>query len=69
MNQKSIDKLKEEVVKSWKNHGDNRVLVSGFNSYTGNEIAKEIEDETDFGIDTFNNIILLTIDLIKRNKV
>lgn len=70
MNQKSIEKLKQLMITTYRKFGDEKALMlKGRFSYTGNEIAKEIENETEFGIEVLNSLLQLTIDLLKRNKI
>lgn len=70
MNENSIKELKKLVVEGYRKYGDDKALViKGKKSYTGFEMAKEIEDETEFGIEMVSNILQLTIDLLKRNKM
>lgn len=70
MNQESINKLKQSMIETYRKFGDDKaILIKGKKSYTGNEIAEEIENETDFGIEMINSIIKLSIDLLKRDKV
>lgn len=70
MKQESIDKLKQAVVSTYQRFGDDRAcLVRGGRSYTGHEMAKEIEDETDFGLTFVESLLKLSIELIKRDKI
>ncbi len=70
MKLESINKLKETVISTYKKFGDNTAcLVRGSRSYTGHEIAKEIEDETDFGLSFLENLLKLTTELVKRDKI
>lgn len=70
MNENSIKELKKLIIEGYRKYGDDKALVTkGKKSYTGFEMAKEIEDETEFGIEMLNNLIQLTIDLLKRNKM
>ena len=62
-------KLKEKVVSRFLKFGDDKALLIGKKTYTGNEIAKEIEDETEFGVETINKLLKLTIDLVARGKI
>ncbi len=72
MKKESIEKLKELMVSTYKKMGDKKALttrVIGGKSYTGNEIAKEIEDETEIGLKMMDNIIQLSVDLVSRDKI
>lgn len=70
MKLESLDKLKSKVIETYKKFGDKKaLLIRGHNSYTGFEIADEIEKETELGIEMMNSIIQLTIDLLSRDKI
>ena len=72
MKVESIENIKQSMVSTYRRIGDARALgIKGIGkvSYTGNEIANEIENETELGIKMINNMIQLTIDLLKRNKI
>lgn len=73
MKQESIEELKQKVIAVYKKKGDSISLIMktkpGKNSWTGNEIAKEIEEETALGIKMIDKLIQLTIDLISREKI
>lgn len=60
--------LKQEIIKSYQKYGDEICLLVGNESYTGNELANEIETETCFGKDLIGKVLVLSIDLVKRNK-
>lgn len=62
-------KLKKILIKNVSMYGDSKTYASSEGSYTGNELAIEIEDESKLGIRFFKNTIGLTIDLLKRNKI
>ncbi len=64
------EELKQKAIETYLKYGDDKALViKGKRTYTGNEIADEIINETDFGIDVVNKIMQLSIDLLKRDKV
>ena len=70
MKTESIENIKQLMVARYRKIGDERaLLIKGKHSYTGTEIADEIENETEFGIEILNNIFQLTIDLLKRDKI
>ena len=70
MKAESMEKLKQLMVATYRKFGDEKaLLLKGKRSYTGNEIADEIENETEFGIKMVDNMIQLTIDLLKRDKI
>lgn len=43
-------------------------IVRNQKSYTRRELASEIENETEIGIDTLTSMIILAIDLTSRHK-
>ena len=65
----NIEVLKQLIIETYKKFGDEKVIILGGKSWTGSEIAKEIREETSFGIDRINDLIQLTINLIKRQKI
>jgi hypothetical protein len=70
MKVESIEKLKQSMVETYRKFGDEKaILVKGKYSYTGNEVAEEIENETEFGLGMIESIMQLTIDLLKRDKI
>lgn len=69
MKEESMNELKSKIVSTYKKLGDKKGLVTKGRSYTGNELAKEIEDETELGVKIIANMIMLTIDLVSRDKI
>lgn len=70
MKDESIKKLKQAMVSTYQRYGsETACVVRGGRSYTGHEIADEIENETDFGLTFLESILKLTIGLIKRDKI
>jgi len=70
MKQESFEALKNKMISTYKKRGEDKVLLTkGKRSYTGNELVKEIEDETQFGLELMNGIILLCVDLLSRDKI
>ena len=66
-----VYKLKERLAKTYRAYGDKVMLLSpgvGKCSWTGNEIADEIENETEFGVKQMHKLLNLTIDLVSRDK-
>jgi hypothetical protein len=62
-------KLKNTAVNTYRKIGEDKgLLLKGKNSYTGNEIADEIEKETEIGVEILEALLNLTIDLVKRDK-
>lgn len=43
-------------------------LVNSGKSYSRRELADEIENETNFGISTLANLIILAADILNREK-
>lgn len=68
MKTESIQKLKELIVEAYRKSTHTKIII-GNKSYTSNEIADEIENESELGIETIDNIIQLTIDLLSRGKI
>lgn len=65
-------KLKQSVISQLtKNEQivDEKYLTKGSKSYTRRELASEIENETDFGIEFISGMVILAIDLTARQKV
>lgn len=69
MKSESIEQLKQNMVETFRKYGNEIALRTKGKTFTGNEIANEIENETEFGIESLNSAIRLTIDLLKRDKV
>jgi hypothetical protein len=69
MEGKLIIEIKKTMIDTYKKYGDEKVLTRGRYSYTGNQLANEIENETEVGINMINSILKLTIDLLKRDKI
>jgi hypothetical protein len=69
MKAESIDILKQKIIRTYRKHGDEPYLRTNARIYTGNEIAEEIEKETEFGVECVNKLIQLTIDLLARDKM
>ncbi len=70
MNELTI-KLKNEVVKQLtKNQQniDDDYVVKGNKTYSRRELATEIINETQFGIELLANVIVLAIDLTARQR-
>ena len=73
MKAESFDILKEKLVKTYRKYGDKACLTimgaNGIKQYTGNEVANEIEQETEFGVNCIHTLIGLTVDLISRDRM
>lgn len=69
--EESYQKLKYSVANSLilnDQNLDEPYLVSGNKTYSRRELATEISNETDFGVKLMSNIMILSLDLISRNK-
>lgn len=64
---KLTKELKESVINTYKKIGENNAIHS-CKQYTGNEVASEIENETEFGVNILSSLIKLSIELVKRQK-
>lgn len=65
-----IQEFKTQIADTYRKYGNEVCLkVNGGKTYTGKEIADEIENETEFGIETMFSLIRLSIDLVKRDKI
>jgi hypothetical protein len=64
-----MEKLKQLMISTYRKIGDNKGFVMKGKSYTGNQIAEEIENETELGVKIISNLLKLTIDLLKRDKL
>jgi hypothetical protein len=60
--------LKDLTVATYKKFGEDKGLVTRGKAYTGNEVAYEIENETELGMNILRSLLSLSIDLIKRQK-
>ncbi len=63
-------KLKKSVISELLSNEqliDEPYLVAKSKKWSRREIAKEIQNETDFGIKQLTNILLLSLDLFARN--
>ncbi len=63
--------LTKIVADKYRGYGDEVALLSlsiGKSSWTGNELADEIENQTEFGQRLVNNLVLLSLDLVTRGQ-
>jgi hypothetical protein len=63
--------LTKVVASHYRGFGDKivlQILQIGKNQYTGNELADEVEAQTEFGQKLINNLVLLALDLVSRGK-
>jgi len=63
------EKLKQSVINRYKDYNDKEICYFKSKNWTGNELAKEVENETEIGIDSINMLLFLTIDLLNRGKI
>lgn len=64
-------KLIKIVADRYRTYGDKIALQSlciGKSSWTGNELADEIENQTEHGQRLVNNLVLLAVDLVTRGQ-
>lgn len=65
-----MERLKELLISTYRKFGSEKaIVIKGGQSYTGDQIADEIQNETPFGMQMIDNIVKLTIDLLKRDKI
>ena len=68
--EKLTEELKEKTISTFKKFGNEKALLSlSGNTYTGTELAFEIEKESKVGVDAIKRVLSLTIDLIGRDKI
>lgn len=67
LSQKLKKSLIETLVRNEQNI-DDPYLFKNNKRWTRREIAKEIENETEFGIDMITSILNLSLDLMSRNN-
>lgn len=65
-----VEKLKQRVIKAMRESkdADQPFIANNAGSYTKNQIADEVEQGTEFGIETLSNLIMLAVDLMSRGK-
>jgi hypothetical protein len=67
-----VNKLKVSLIEKLTQNeqiSNEKYLVAGNKSYTRQNIADEIQNETEFGVDFLTNMLMLAIDLTARQKV
>lgn len=64
------DRLKSNLIKKLTDNVDLDLpyLTSGENIYTRRQLAEEIEKETEIGLEVLTNSLMLSLDLISRQK-
>jgi|SRR6185436_12547414 len=65
----AYSRLKVAMVKTFRKIGDKKFLAKGFDAFTGNDLANEVEANSEEGDDQMNAIVRLTIDLLLRDKI
>lgn len=63
--------LTKVVANHYRGFGDKialQVLQIGKNQFTGNELADEVEAQTEFGQKLVQNLVILALDLVSRGK-
>lgn len=64
-----LTKLKKNIIKHLRQDDlDIPYLNSGVKTYTRRELIAEIELESNIGSDLISNLVVLTLDLVDRNK-
>ncbi|HMT01790.1 MAG TPA: hypothetical protein PKD00_00530 [Burkholderiales bacterium] len=63
----TAEHLKNIIVEGFKFYGD-KLIVHSNKSWSGKMIADEIEKETEYGLETIKDVVMLTIDLVMRSK-
>lgn len=67
-----LEKLRAQLIKDLlkdKEGCDKPYVFTHGEKYTKRELAHEIEINSDTGIDILKNMIMLTLDLLSRNKI
>lgn len=68
MNQENIDKLQSLIINDCRKRGDVPYIVYGGRSFTGNQLADEVANETEVGLEIIGGVLRLSIDLMSRGK-
>lgn len=73
MKPRTLAILKEKLVKTYRKKGKNHCLTvmdaNGGRQYTGNQVAEEILNETEFGVNCMYTVMGLAVDLLSRDKL
>lgn len=67
----AYNSLIEQLVSDARAYGDEVVITSlglGKCTWTGNELADEVQNGTDFGKEVVNGLLSLTLELVVRGK-
>ena len=68
MKEASLEKLKQNFIAHCKKKGDEVYMRTKKQSYTGNEMALELENETEVGLELMESMINLAAHLINKDK-
>lgn len=63
-----LDKLKQRLIADLRRQPDGPYISSGERTWTKDEMIQEVENMTDQGVNLMSGVIMLTIDLIARQK-
>lgn len=68
--QELSEKLKNQLIENLtkRHNADEPYLYTGGKSWTRREIAEEIKNETEFGINQMTSLLMLSLDLLARNN-
>lgn len=69
MKPESLEKIKQKLISHFEKVGPKDYIVIGHTTYTGNDLVCEITDETEVGLGFIERLLLLTVDLISRDKI
>lgn len=67
----AYNSLIDQLVSDARAYGDEVVITSlglGKCTWTGNELADEVQNGTDFGKEVVNGLVSLTLELVQRGK-
>lgn len=67
----AYNSLIDQLVKDARAYGDEVVITSlglGKCTWTGNELADEVQNGTEFGKEVVNGLVSLTLELVQRGK-
>ena len=70
--QELSEKLKNQLVETLirnEQNADEPYLYTQGRSWTRREISEEVKNETEFGVNQMTSLLVLSLDLIARNKV
>lgn len=62
------EKLKKLMISTYEKMGD-KTIHRSFDPMTCEELAEEIKNDTEIGINMYKSIIALTIELLMRDKI